>query len=189
MTFWRRPTVLISGLLATLVLVNRWRSKRQSCVAFEVTQQRTPRVWCSSSPKGSGDNKEDLVAARFARCLFHSLQTAASVGQIIVNYKETIKDGEVVVCLAPAQGGGPEPGTLNLPLGHASLSGGTFSYANCPANELEGRWAEIPSDHRKAHIGLAACVLLEDCAGRVLLLRRAAHMRTFPGAWVLPGGG
>ena len=36
---------------------------------------------------------------------------------------------------------------------------------------------------------VAAAVLLVDVKGRVLLTRRAAHMRTFPGAWVAPGGG
>ena len=28
-----------------------------------------------------------------------------------------------------------------------------------------------------------------DATGRVLLTRRAPHMRSFPGSWVMPGGG
>lgn len=36
---------------------------------------------------------------------------------------------------------------------------------------------------------LAVAVVLTDEHGRVLLTRRRAHMRTFPRAWVLPGGG
>lgn len=35
----------------------------------------------------------------------------------------------------------------------------------------------------------AACVLVVDADGSVLLTRRRAGMRTFPGAWVCPGGG
>ena len=37
-----------------------------------------------------------------------------------------------------------------------------------------------------ARVGVA--VLLRDASGHVLLTRRAASMRTFPQAWVLPGG-
>ena len=32
-------------------------------------------------------------------------------------------------------------------------------------------------------------VIVVDAVGNVLLTRRAASMRTYPGCWVLPGGG
>ena len=41
----------------------------------------------------------------------------------------------------------------------------------------------------QAHLRLGVCAVVLDDQDRVLLTRRAAHMRTFPAAWVLPGGG
>ena len=38
-------------------------------------------------------------------------------------------------------------------------------------------------------IQVAAVVIVVDAVGNVLLTRRAASMRTYPGCWVLPGGG
>ena len=44
----------------------------------------------------------------------------------------------------------------------------------------------LPSKHPKVRVGCV--VLVQDACGAVLLIRRARHMRTFPHAWVLPGG-
>lgn len=45
----------------------------------------------------------------------------------------------------------------------------------------------LPTRH--PFVRLASCVLLVDGNGSVLLTRRAPHMRSFPRAWVFPGGG
>ena len=37
-------------------------------------------------------------------------------------------------------------------------------------------------------IGVGVGVIVESQDGRVLITRRAKHMRTFPGVWVPPGG-
>lgn len=53
----------------------------------------------------------------------------------------------------------------------------------CPV----GLGTKVPSVHEYARFGVV--VLLVDGSGSVLLTRRAKHMRTFPRAWVCPGGG
>ena len=47
--------------------------------------------------------------------------------------------------------------------------------------------AALPRRH--PHCRAAACALVVDREGSVLLTRRRRHMRTFPSAWVCPGGG
>eukprot|EP00976_Prorocentrum_cordatum_P104191 1193770-Prorocentrum_minimum.AAC.1 len=41
---------------------------------------------------------------------------------------------------------------------------------------------------RHPYVKLAVVVVVENSLGHVLLTRRAANMRSFAGAWVLPGG-
>ena len=55
----------------------------------------------------------------------------------------------------------------------------------CPVSDP--RVNVLPTRH--SHVRVAACVLAVDGQGSVLLTRRAKHMRSFPCAWVLPGGG
>ena len=37
-------------------------------------------------------------------------------------------------------------------------------------------------------IRLASCMVLQDEQDKILLTKRSVNLRTFPGAWVLPGG-
>ena len=79
----------------------------------------------------------------------------------------------------------------SIPLAHQFERGAA---AQCPA-----RCAPSPSDRVRADaraapaLLLGACVLVvrrgDDGADRVLLTRRSPFMRTFPRAWVPPGGG
>eukprot|EP00242_Pyramimonas_sp_CCMP2087_P017102 CAMPEP_0198223220 /NCGR_PEP_ID=MMETSP1445-20131203/91625_1 /TAXON_ID=36898 /ORGANISM="Pyramimonas sp., Strain CCMP2087" /LENGTH=238 /DNA_ID=CAMNT_0043902001 /DNA_START=934 /DNA_END=1646 /DNA_ORIENTATION=+ len=47
----------------------------------------------------------------------------------------------------------------------------------------------VPWSHPSCpFVKLAVVVLVENDAGHILLTRRARRMRSFPGAWVLPGG-
>jgi len=58
---------------------------------------------------------------------------------------------------------------------------------SCPALALERSGMEAgPEDEKQVRV--AVSVVVEDVTGRVLLTRRGAAMRTFPGVWVLPGG-
>ena len=68
-----------------------------------------------------------------------------------------------------------------VPLSHAVACTRTRSL-DCPA-----LWSAPPPQPREVRIG--AVVIPVDEHGRVLLTRRAAHMRSFPRAWVFPGGG
>lgn len=47
---------------------------------------------------------------------------------------------------------------------------------------------KLPADIYNRGINSGAAVLLESCDGKILLTRRARHLRTFPGVWVPPGG-
>ena len=66
----------------------------------------------------------------------------------------------------------PMDATL-VPLGH--------QHPDCPAM--------VPPLPQQRPPRMAAVAIIVDPQDRVLLSRRPAHMRTFPGAWVLPGGG
>ena len=84
-------------------------------------------------------------------------------------------------------GDGKASGVL-LPLAHQWDAGD----AECPSRFAPAPSAAVAADKRAAPaLLLGACVLVvdeseNDCT-RVLLTRRARHMRTFPGAWVPPG--
>jgi len=60
----------------------------------------------------------------------------------------------------------------------------------CPAAYLdEQNYYDNPDSKRvKPYVALGAVGLIVDPQNRVLLTRRAAHMRSFPNAWVMPGG-
>lgn len=63
-----------------------------------------------------------------------------------------------------------------------------------PLGRQHELWREIPRLRAGApdpskHVKVAAVVVVVDDAGNVLLTRRAASMRSYPGCWVLPGGG
>jgi len=81
-----------------------------------------------------------------------------------------------------------------LPLAHLWGPDG----AECPIRFVPKPSKEVANDPRAAPaLHLGACVLIvadeidsgKENISRVLLTRRAKHMRTFPGAWVPPGGG
>lgn len=48
---------------------------------------------------------------------------------------------------------------------------------------------EIGQDILNRGVNTGVCALVESSDNFILLTRRAAHMRTFPGSWVPPGGG
>ncbi|KAK4325085.1 hypothetical protein Pmani_004241 [Petrolisthes manimaculis] len=46
----------------------------------------------------------------------------------------------------------------------------------------------LPLATRERGVDVGVCILVESSDGRILVTRRAPHMRTFPGVWVPPGG-
>ena len=74
---------------------------------------------------------------------------------------------------------GETGGTL-VPLGHQDDS---ICGCRCPAL-ADDLFLERP----ELSLRLAAVAIAIDSQSRVLLTRRPRRMRTFPGAWVLPGG-
>lgn len=59
----------------------------------------------------------------------------------------------------------------------------------CPIQHLDTEGKDgLPSDIKTRGVDVGVAVLLESSDNRLLLTRRARHMRTFPGIWVPPGG-
>eukprot|EP01065_Artemidia_motanka_P025832 TRINITY_DN30789_c0_g1_i1.p1 TRINITY_DN30789_c0_g1~~TRINITY_DN30789_c0_g1_i1.p1 ORF type:complete len:331 (+),score=25.75 TRINITY_DN30789_c0_g1_i1:61-993(+) len=99
-----------------------------------------------------------------------------------VHMNEQMDEGSVVV-LSPAADG--------LKLGRAAPSTPQSESlwgvsVECPATELARRGVRLPPRHPA--LKLAVVALVVDQSGRVLITRRTPHMRTFPSAWVFPGG-
>jgi len=67
-------------------------------------------------------------------------------------------------------------------------SGVLFAHApeTCPMREL--RKNQSPLKETNQSVNMAVSVLLENEKNEVLITKRAAHMRTFPSVWVIPGG-
>ena len=58
----------------------------------------------------------------------------------------------------------------------------------CPFRHITAaQLSEVPPPTLARGVDVGCAVLLESADGRVLLVRRAAHLRTFPGIWVPPG--
>jgi 8-oxo-dGTP pyrophosphatase MutT (NUDIX family) len=72
----------------------------------------------------------------------------------------------------------------SLPIGHQQAVGAPCS---CPACADDAALIGVAMPPLAA-LKLAAVAVAIDPQGRVLLTRRPPSMRTFPGAWVLPGG-
>ena len=75
-----------------------------------------------------------------------------------------------------------------LPMARAAHDPSVLS-TTCPTVTLaEANWYET-NQPRKEYVQLGVVAAVSDPRGRILLTRRAAHMRSFPRAWVMPGGG
>ena len=121
-----------------------------------------------------------------ASCLFHVLNSASAFDPLIgaarttVLFRETRDaDGAPSVQLWPG-GTSHAEGANSLTLGHQEADGlacpATVDYHISPSPSLNPRLA-------------AVALAVDESRNHVLLTRRPRGMRTFPGAWVLPGGG
>jgi len=76
----------------------------------------------------------------------------------------------------------------SLPLARAATNPSLLS-TSCPTVTLaQHNWYET-NQPRKENVHLGVVAAVSDPEGRILLTRRAEHMRSFPSAWVMPGGG
>ena len=110
------------------------------------------------------------VLAKFTDCILSSLQPDHQHSlQVSVELKE-----DKLILSHPAKNSTP-----------ALLTHPPF----CPAFCLTPSQSKaIPDETSKRGVDVGVVVLLETADTHLLLTRRAAHMRTFPGTWVPPGG-
>ncbi len=58
----------------------------------------------------------------------------------------------------------------------------------CPMHHLtDDMIDQLPTEIRSRGVDVGTAIILEAGDGKVLLSRRASHLRTFPGVWVPPG--
>lgn len=108
--------------------------------------------------------------AHFTQCIVQSLKLDSDSGFVHC----TLSDDKLV--LARAAPGDSSPVLLTHP-------------PFCPVLQLTSEEAEtLPHDIRERGVNVGVVTLLETRDSQILLTRRAAHMRTFPGIWVPPGG-
>jgi 8-oxo-dGTP pyrophosphatase MutT (NUDIX family) len=121
--------------------------------------------------------------ARFEKSIFNYLDVKDTSFVAHVN----IKDRKAILSANPV---GTDGLAFTAPLGRSP---------NCPMVKF-GQWTQeqreqamnkLNSSKRKfEYVAMAMSVLLENTrTHQVLITRRAKHMRSFPGVWVLPGGG
>ena len=59
----------------------------------------------------------------------------------------------------------------------------------CPINQIgKPEEEKLPKNTQERGVDTGAAIFVESCDGKVLIVRRALHLRTFPGIWVPPGG-
>ena len=136
-----------------------------------MTQER-PAVWVDGEQVFAGE------------CLVHKMHgktedTSTDVLASIPVYMEYRDHCLVLTSSASA------PHTLPLPLCHRVADGGCPMLAACRAPQLAADVAALCAAQRAARV---ACSVLVVCDSHVLLTRRPATMRSFPCAWVPPGG-
>lgn len=78
---------------------------------------------------------------------------------------------------------------LRLSGGRGSLCRVPLVWNNITRSIAGAGRGDLIGSGRHPHCRIGVCVLVEHPTRGVLLTRRARHMRTFPGAWVIPGGG
>lgn len=179
---------------------------------------RAPRVFLHPEGIGSGGGggTSSPIAAPFGNSLFNaaskqqSSQQSPSSSSFIRHYDRMVvrmeeifddtssHDGTASVVIGPActDRKSASVGTSShnkmrcwsIPFARAANQPSLLS-TTCPAVSLaQHNWYDNHKP-RKPHVQLGVVAAVSDPTGRILLTRRAAHMRSFPHAWVMPGGG
>ncbi|GFH52980.1 hypothetical protein CTEN210_09456 [Chaetoceros tenuissimus] len=76
----------------------------------------------------------------------------------------------------------------NIPFARA-IENKILNSTKCPAVYLDEEKYYNDHDRHKPYVTLGAVAMIVDTSNKILLTRRPKEMRSFPGAWVLPGGG
>lgn len=146
----------------------------------------TPRVLCQCG-------RAPAVAATFGASLFDAIGVAGADTFVstplaemkMARMQEDWRRDDAVAVLGPDRGDIPG---LRLPLGRAVEYPSTLS-VQCPAQGLTAAGWYRDHPRKMPHMRLGVVGAVFDQNDRVLLTRRARHMRSFPGSWVMPGGG
>lgn len=169
---------------------NMYRSilQRLQNIQQSGTRRRPQKLYVNSAhgvrPVGSG------------RCLVDTLPPGEEVHDLFATerlvglHERRRDDGHWDVIVSAVENKQPDPDNNVVPLGHffADLPLAVFGTPNAFA---PGKVCQIGHSEKSRYdnIRLGVVVMIEDMNGRILLTRRHKRMRTFPGAWVAPGGG
>ncbi|XP_042241633.1 nucleoside diphosphate-linked moiety X motif 17-like isoform X2 [Homarus americanus] len=159
-----------------------------------VVQNGDGRVWVSNMSVAPAytrtvvhvrkDRREPFQPAEFGLCLLDYFDIYDDFGRVECYINDNI------VYLQPP----PSP-----PQGrHTHTSGGqddqhmAFRFQHppfCVAHKIKAdEKAALPPEILGRGVDVGVCIILETADDRLLMTRRAPHMRTFPGVWVPPGG-
>ncbi len=112
----------------------------------------------------------------FTRCVVDVLNGDRE-DEDFVRVKCTLEDDRVVLEKAGDKEDDPNVGVMRHP-------------PFCPIRLLKhDSEVEVEAEMASRGINVGVVALVESSDNRVLVTRRASHMRTFPGVWVPPGGG
>ncbi|KAF4521257.1 hypothetical protein B566_EDAN008458 [Ephemera danica] len=138
---------------------------------------------------------ENYSLAKFVDCLVHQFERSCDKDCVATLVKCTLEDNLLKLCPFP------KPTSITrTPLIHWNEDFGKFVDANqhiamlhhspeCPVGNLsEDDISSIPSEIAGRGIDVAVSVLVESKDSLILMTKRPEHMRTFPRAWVPPGG-
>ena len=175
---------------------------------------RAPAVGAAAAARVliAGAEQGALAAAPFGLSMFDALKSlnndvpahdhkqsprpppahASHFDRMMVTMEERRREGTSSVIIGPSreshQHDDANAGCCTLPMARAAHDPSVLS-TTCPTVTLaEANWYET-NQPRKEYVQLGVVAAVSDPRGRILLTRRAAHMRSFPRAWVMPGGG
>eukprot|EP00978_Attheya_sp_CCMP212_P001846 scaffold3812_cov55-Attheya_sp.AAC.2 len=166
---------------ATTAVVSRLAS---SCHVF-LGNLETPAVFGRSI----WDNANLLEEKRSPHRCGHYERRLVSLKEVVVEQDGTKRTHVILGPPANSLSSCTNGATMNseLPFGRA-IKSATWGSGPCPSSHE--RMKEMAKKHPYVNMGVVGAVVIHSKNNnKVLLTRRSRHLRTFPGAWVLPGGG
>ena len=127
-------------------------------------------------------HQSEVVLGDFSTCIVDLLRDSSNKteDEDSVPVKCLLEDGKFIISAASQeeiQSGNKDVGLIRHP-------------PFCPIRMMTPEdIQDLHPDMKARGINVGICAVVESRDKRVLVTRRAAHMRTFPGVWVPPGGG
>lgn len=110
------------------------------------------------------------VLAKFTQCVLNYFRD--DVNQLTTDVYVELKDNKLLLA--------DDTDKTHIKIKHPPF---------CPLHHLSPSDLDLlPDDILNRGIDVGAAVILESSDNKILLTRRAKHLRTFPGIWVPPGG-